>query len=240
MNDGHNVLAYREQYREELRTAILGAARELFISQGYEGFSMRKLAEKLGCAHGTLYLYFKNKQQLFDFLVEDSFAQLSRALERLRHQEPGLDPVCLLKEAGRIYVNFGRRNPNAYEFAFVIRRGGPVRPWKPHPAFAFLRNTIKACIEKKRFRTMNVDTATQAMWAAVHGVTSLLITRPSFPWVPAEELISRVIDSSVDSLLVPHAARDQRRKEPPVVTTVQHSSRSRATRNRLRPGRRGQ
>src|SRR5208337_3456893 len=214
MNMGQ--MAFRQQYRQEFRSVILEAARQLFVRQGYESFSMRKLAERLDCSHGTIYLYFKNKQQLFDFLVEDSFAQLARALDHLRQQKPGADPVYLLKQAGRIYVNFGRRNPNAYEFAFVIRRSGPVRPWKLHPGFAFLRNTIKACIEERRFRAVDVDTATQAMWAAVHGVTSLLIARPGFPWVPADELISRVIDSSVDSLLVPRAAHDQRRMKPVV------------------------
>ena len=209
------MLAYRKQYREGLRAAVLEAARELFVRHGYESFSMRKLAEKLGCSHGTIYLYFRNKQQLFDSLVEDSFGQLAHAMERLRQQQPGADPVWLLKEAGRIYVDFGRRNPHAYEFAFVMRRGGPVRPWKPHPAFAFLRNTIQACIEEGHFRRMNADTATQAMWAAVHGVTSLLIARPGFPWVPAQELIRRVIDSSVDSLLSPRAARHKGPRLPP-------------------------
>lgn len=228
------MLACREKYREELRTAILEAARELFVHQGYESFSMRKLAEKLSCSHGTIYLYFKSKQQLFDSLVEDSFAQLSRALERLRRQEPGVDPVRLLKQACHIYVSFGRRNPDAYEFAFVIRRGGPARPSKPHAEFAFLRDTIKACIQEKRFRDVNVDTVTQAMWAAVHGVTSLLIARPGFPWVPAEELINRVIDSSVDSLLAPRAAQDQRPIKPPVVAQAGRIRRSRATRNRPR------
>lgn len=80
------------------------------------------------------------------------------------------------------------RNPNAYEFAFVIRRAGAGRPWKPHAAFRFLRDTIGRCIEEKRFCLVNVDTATQAIWAAVHGVTSLLIARPNFPWVDPEEL----------------------------------------------------
>jgi len=162
---------------------------------------MRILASKLGCSHGTLYLYFKSKHELFDFLVEDSFERLAHALKHLR-QEGGEDPVHMLKEAGRIYVNFGRRNPNAYEFAFVIRRAGARRPWKPHAAFRFLRETIGRCIEEKRFCLVNVDTATQAIWAAVHGVTSLLIARPNFPWVDAEELIGQVIDSAVDSLLL--------------------------------------
>ena len=173
----------------------------MFVRQGYESFSMRILARKLGCSHGTLYLYFKNKQELFDFLVEDSFERLAHSLAHLR-QGGGEDPVRMLKEAGHIYVNFGRRNPNVYEFAFVIRRAGARRPWKPHAAFRFLRDTIGRCIEERRFRLVNVDTATQAIWAAVHGVTSLLIARPNFPWVAPEELIGQVIDSAVDSLLL--------------------------------------
>ena len=211
MTAGHSmpVSAYRANHKDELRSAIVKAARELFVREGYESFSMRKLAKTLGCSHGNLYLYFKNKQQLFAFLVEDSFAQLSGALDHLRGER---DPVRLLKEAGRTYVDFGRRNPEAYQFAFVIHRAGPVRPWKPHPAFAFLRNTIKQCVEEKRFRALDVDAATQAIWAAVHGVTSLLIARPTFPWVSKDQLIARVIDSAVDSLLAPASATGRRSK----------------------------
>lgn len=201
---------YRSSYKAEFRTAIVKAARELFVRLGYEGFSMRKLAKTLGCSHGNIYLYFKDKQQLFDFLVEDSFAQLLQALEHLRSER---DAVQLLKNAGRVYVDFGRRNPDAYQFAFVLRRAGPARPWKLHPAFAFLRNAIRRCIEQKRFRAVDVDTATQAIWAAVHGITSLLISRPTFPWAPRDQLIDRVIDSAVDSLLSPAIAKNAHRRK---------------------------
>jgi AcrR family transcriptional regulator len=204
------MLRQREEYREELRNAIVHSARDLFVRQGFESFSMRKLAKKLGCSHGNIYVYFKDKQQLFDAVVEDSFAQLACALRDLQGQHPN-DPVRMLKEAGRIYVNFGRQNPHAYEFAFILRRTGPARPWKPHSAFAFLRNTIKACIDDGLFRPLGVDTATQAVWAAVHGVTSLLIARPTFPWVPSEQLIERVIDSAVDSLLSTKGSKNMRR-----------------------------
>ena len=207
------MLSYRARRKEELRAAIAQTARDMFVRQGYESFSMRTLARKLGCSHGNLYLYFKNKQQLFDSLVDDSFGQLSHALERVR-QGFADNPVHLLKEAGRIYVEFGQRNPNAYEFAFVIRRAGTARRRKPHAAFRFLRDTIQRCIEEKRFREMDVDTATQAIWAAVHGVTSLLIARPNYPWVQPEELIERVIDSAVDSLLFPGARKSKHRIEP--------------------------
>lgn len=198
----------RTRYRDQLRTAILDAARELFVRHGYESFSMRKLARGIGCSHGNLYLYFKNKQQLFDCLVEDSFAQLSSALQHLRDSGHAKSPISLLKEAGRIYVDFGLRNPHAYQFAFIIRGTGPTRPYKPHAAFAFLRNTVRQYIDERQFRALDVDTATQAIWAAVHGVTSLLIARPNFPWVDKEELIKCVIDSAVDTLLLPRGGTD--------------------------------
>jgi hypothetical protein len=41
----------------------------------------------------------------------------------------------------------------------------------------------------------------QALWAAVHGVTSLLILKPAFPWVARRKLIARVIDSAVEALI---------------------------------------
>jgi AcrR family transcriptional regulator len=191
----------RQRYRQELRAAILDAARELFVREGYESFSMRRLAEKVGYSHGSLYLHFRSKQDLFDCLVEESFAQLYEALQVLERGGRDRDPVRLLKRAGRAYVDFGLRNPGAYEFAFVLRRTGPARPWRPHPAAEFGRSLVRRCVAEGRFRAVDVDAASQALWAAVHGVTSLLLFRPSFPWVDHDKLIRQVIDSAVDSLV---------------------------------------
>jgi hypothetical protein len=48
---------------------------------------------------------------------------------------------------------------------------------------------------------MDVDVASQVLWAAGHGITSLLILRPAFPWANRETLIGQVIDAAVDGLL---------------------------------------
>src|SRR6266404_8693387 len=117
----------REQNRAELRTEILQAARQAALGKGFESLSMRALAEKLGCSHGNLYLHFKNKEQLFDCLVEESFAQLSETMRSLKQATPDADPVEFLKLAGRAYVEFGVQNPGAYEFAFILRRPGRQR-----------------------------------------------------------------------------------------------------------------
>jgi len=191
----------RSKYRNEVRAMILDAARDAFLREGYESLSMRRLAEDLGCSHGTIYLHFKNKEELFDSLVEESFAQLVEAFKAVAKSGKLRDPVQALKEGGRAYVEFGLRNPGVYEFAFVLRRSGRRRRSKPHPAYDQVKALVHRCIREKRFRAIDVDLASQALWTAGHGVTSLLISRPAFPWANKKRLIQQVLDSAVQGLL---------------------------------------
>ncbi len=120
---------------------------------------------------------------------------------KLLHEKWEKDRVEVLKKGARVYIDFGPRNPNAYEFACIIRRKGPVRPWKPHPALDSVRYMVRRGVEEKRFRPVDRKAASQALWAAVHGVTSLLMRRPSFPWVSKNALIEQVVNNAVDSLV---------------------------------------
>ena len=191
----------RERYRNELRRAILDAAREAFVRDGYEGVSMRQLAERVGCSHANLYLHFKDKEALFYCLVEESFDQFGVGLRRLIESARSGDPVTLVRKAGRAYVEFGVANPSVYEFAFLLRRPGRGRPGKPHVTYERLQSLVRRCIDETRFRRMDVDAASQALWAAAHGITSLLILRPTFAWADRDKLIGQVIDAAVDGLL---------------------------------------
>lgn len=193
------VTKSREKYREELRRSILDAAREAFVNDGYEAVSMRVLADRIGCSHPALYLHFKDKREIFDAIVEESFAQLEVALRGMK--VPKNDPVRWARKAARAYVDFGLANPHAYEFAFVLRRPEGSPKAVPHPAYGLLRKLVKRCIDEKRFRAMDVDVASQALWTAVHGITAMLIARPDFPWANRDAVIRRVIDSAVDGLL---------------------------------------
>jgi AcrR family transcriptional regulator len=181
MKSQAEVLSPRARYREELRRSILDAAREAFVRYGYEGVSMRQLAEKVGCSHGNLYLHFKDKEALFDSLVDESFEQFANGLKTVPQSAKHRDPVEFLRREGRAYVEFGLANASAYEFAFIMRRPGQRRR-KPHVTYERMRALVQQCIDEKRFRRMDADVAGQALWAAAHGITSLLITRPTFPW----------------------------------------------------------
>ncbi len=185
----------RAQHREELRAEILDAAREIFVKDGYEGFSMRKLARRVGYSPAAIYLHFESKEDLFDVLVEESFAHLYEGLGALL-QERGKDPVRQLKRGLRLYVEWGLRYPNEYNIAFVVRNPSK-RSYKTHRAFDVARSLVKLCVAGSRAGEREVELRTQALWAATHGIASILIQRPSFPWVAKERLIDAVIDAAI-------------------------------------------
>jgi AcrR family transcriptional regulator len=190
----------RERYKSEVSTDILAAAREIFVRDGYEGFTLRKLAKQVGCSAGNIYLYFKDKNEIFDCLVDQSFANLLSALPQPDDTKRE-DPVELLRRSLRIYVKFGLDNPNHYRFSFLLQSGSQPRPHKQRAAYDSLLRKVRLCIDAKRFKTNDADLAAQALWAAAHGVTSLFIARPGFPWAHRARLIDQVLDSAVDGLL---------------------------------------
>jgi AcrR family transcriptional regulator len=204
-----NATSRRREHKQELRRVILDAAREIFVREGYESFSMRKLAKNIEYSPGSVYLHFKNKEELFECLVEESFARLLKTLLGLRNGKEWQDPVEELKKGLRAYIDFGLRNPNDYRFAFMLRPPVEKRPYKVHRAFEALRNIVRRCVEEKRFWAVDVETTAQTLWASVHGITSLLIQRPAFPWVSRKKLIAQVIDTAIGSLVVASSATAQ-------------------------------
>jgi AcrR family transcriptional regulator len=189
----------KERKREQQRQEILLAARELFLREGAANFTIRKLATEVGCAPGTLYLYFKDKIDLIAVLVEESFEHLMHDLERPR---PDLNPLEFLKEIMRAYIDFGLANPNHYYFAFMLRRTTSlekVRP-RPHRSYALLLNSVRACVDQQLIRQGDVELAAQGVWTGIHGVTSLMITMPNFPWGGNTTVIDHVVNSLIDGL----------------------------------------
>jgi AcrR family transcriptional regulator len=206
------AVAQRHKHRQELRTVILNAARRIFVQEGYESFSMRKLAKKIQYSPGSIYLHFKNKQELFNSLVEESFSHLLEAMTELKKAGRREDPVEMLRKGLRGYVEFGLRHSNDYRFAFLLSPPVKQRPYKVHVSYEALREMVRLCVKEKRFRAIDVETASQALWASAHGITSLLIQRPSFPWVQKQKLIAMVIDNSIDNLVARRAPSQLRRR----------------------------
>lgn len=193
----------RAREKEQLRQQILVAARELFVNEGYEKVSMRKIANKIEYSPTTIYLYFKDKADLLNSLCQETLLNLLNTLEQLKKDKS--DPIETLRKSGRAYVEFGLKYPQDYKLTFVIRpqfqKGlGLEEGSVGEKVFNYLREMVSECVQQKRFRQMDVETTGQVLWSAVHGVTLLLIDFPDFPWTEKDELIDTVIHTTIEGL----------------------------------------
>ena len=186
-----------------LRQEILDAASELFVKEGYENVSMRRIAEKIEYSPTTIYLYFKDKAELLENVCHETFALLSARLKRIMEQ-PG-DPVEHLKRGLLAYIQFGLENPHHYRATFMmaIPEGFDQEEYKKPDspgmqAFDFLRRCVYDCITANKFHNANAEIISQTLWSGVHGITSLLINyEQGFPWVEQKQLILFVVDTLI-------------------------------------------
>jgi AcrR family transcriptional regulator len=113
-----SVKQRRELEKENLRQVILDAAREMFADEGYANVSMRKIADKIDYSPTTIYLYFKDKNDLFRQICEETFVKLGQKLDSIsRKHGKSLDG---LREGLRAYVEFGLKHPKHYEVTFML------------------------------------------------------------------------------------------------------------------------
>ena len=193
----------RTREKEQLRRQILSAARELFVNEGYENVSMRKVADKIEYSPTTIYLYFQDKADLLDSVCKETLLDLLNTLEQLEKDKS--DPVETLIKSGKAYVEFGLKYPQDYKLAFVIRPQfqsglGLQEGSVGERVFSYLRAMVFECIRQKVFRPVDVETTGQALWSAVHGVTLLLIDFSDFPWTEKDKLTDMVINTMIEGL----------------------------------------
>ena len=193
-----------------LRQEILDAASELFVKEGFENVSMRRIAEKIEYSPTTIYLYFKDKAELLEQVCSETFARLSAHLTRILEQSG--DPQERLKRGLIAYINFGLENPHHYRATFMMPkpegfdRQKYSRPDSPGiQTFDFLRRSVYDCIAVGEFRISDPEIISQTLWSGVHGVTSLLIIHDKgFPWVEKKQFIPFVVDTLISGVARGH------------------------------------
>src|SRR5882724_4499666 len=111
-----SVQERRAREKANIREEILEAARALFVKEGYEHVSMRKIAEKIEYAPGTIYLYFRDKAEILERLCEETFSKLEQRMQAI-NADPS-DPLEGLRRGLRTYVQFGIDNPHHYIVSF--------------------------------------------------------------------------------------------------------------------------
>ena len=195
----------RARQKKYLRQEILDAASELFVRDGYENVSMRRIADKIEYSPTTIYIYFKDKAELLDQVCRETFARLVEKLSKIMEQ-PG-EPIERLKRGLIAYIEFGLENPHQYRATFMMPIPEGFDHDKYHQpdspgmqAFAFLTRSINECMKAGKMKGINVELAAQTLWAGIHGITSLLITHETFPWVGREKVIHSTVDTLVSGL----------------------------------------
>jgi AcrR family transcriptional regulator len=204
------IVERKERQRQGLRQEILSAALDVLANEGYHQLSMRKLAEKIEYSPTTIYLHFKDKAELFECVCEQTFAQLSDTFRSI--VEAAADPLDAFQQNCRAYIEFGLQHPDQYTVAFLLDSGQRLAPAevlqrfpKAMEAFFQLRAGVSQCMLKGEFTEADPELVSQVVWAALHGITALLIVKPSFPWCDKDALIDLMIQTLVRSMRPDHA-----------------------------------
>jgi len=187
--------------RLELRQEILDAARELFVREGYENVSMRKIAEKIEYSPATIYTYFQDKDEILDCLCAETFVHLHKHKMAAVHQLKG-DLLESLRKGLETYIRFGLEHPEHYIVTFMLKAAPYEKPASQETrkakagqqCFDDMRSIVRRCMEEGRIKSGDAESTSQALWAGIHGLTALLITQPGFPFVDREKLIERTIE----------------------------------------------
>ena len=191
----------KEHEKSEMRGRILKTAMKLFLDEGFDNITIRNIAEKIEYSPATIYLYFKNKDEILYALRKEGFEKLHEWQKTSLNIK---DPLKRLRKHGEAYILFALENPEYYDLMFMMR--GHVKQISEMnecniglKSYELLKNDVKDCMEQGLFPRTNVDIAAFSLWSCVHGMASLIIRGRGimFP----EEEVNNLIKGALNFML---------------------------------------
>jgi AcrR family transcriptional regulator len=185
--------------REDLKRAILDAARRLCLSEGVGGVSARRIAQAVGCSPTAIYLYYRNLDDVLHHLRVEGHAVLSRYFAEV---DRSLSPRRRLRAMSEAYFRFGREHPYDYELMFLHRfKEVPGREFVNREIFTLLqvRDVVKDGMDAGEIRRdLDPLVIANGIWLHVHGLTSLAIAGLLLQTAPGLE--ERLLDGVLESI----------------------------------------
>ena len=179
------------------RAEILEAAERLFVECGYEGATIRKIADEVGVSSTALYMHFRDKSEILSQICEAGFAKLIAVTEAIEAEASS--PEEMLRRKMRAYAAFGFENPNAYRLIYLTRPGeaGSAEDVARRVGRGLYERLSQPLIDLHAAGRLkrDPDVAAQMIWAGVHGVVSLMLTKPYFDWADRDVLLSAMLDA---------------------------------------------
>jgi AcrR family transcriptional regulator len=188
------------------RAEILGAAERIFVVEGYDGATIRRIADEVGVSSTALYMHFPDKSAILHEICERTIEVL---LERNRDiASKPIDAVARVKMMLEAYMRWGIEHPNAYQLVYSAPR--PVSAgWTDdatadlsHQCYDIFAGVVREIAAAGRLREGSADAAAQSLWMSCHGVVALLAARPNFAWADRDELIRITLDGLISGLVV--------------------------------------
>jgi AcrR family transcriptional regulator len=198
----------RERERAEFREEVLAAARKIVLEEGFDALTMRKIADAIEYAPGTIYLYFESRDAIAFELCRTGFEAFFQALAPAAAIA---DPLQRFADLGRRYIAFGLQNPETYRLLFMEdpkysstgfqeRAEAPDSPGKR--ALGILAGIFDELRVQKRLKSkLDSQTLAETVWAAVHGIVSLKIGCHAYPQSSAEQLVEAMTSALASGLV---------------------------------------
>ena len=187
------------------RAEILDAAERIFVAEGYEGATIRRIADEVGVSSTALYMHFADKSAILLEICEQTIKVL---LERNREiAVKPIDAVVRLKMILEAYMRWGMDHPNPYQLVYSVPRpeaamAGSEAADLGAECYEVFSGVVREIAAAGRLRNGSADCAAQAMWMSCHGVVALLAARPNFAWADREALIEVTLDGLIDGLVI--------------------------------------
>lgn len=197
-----------------LRAEILTATRELLERTGDVGaVSIRAVAELVGVSAPSIYRHFADKDALIEAAVAEVFEALNIAMQAA--VDPAEPPPLRLRRLGLAYVRFALDHPEQYRLATIpTSHRGAVDMVLTSGAFRYFAGTVEEAMSEGLIDRGDPTPLVLELWAAAHGIASLLLAKPYLPWGDPMAVAARVLDAAcfghvVGELLGPGATPEE-------------------------------
>jgi len=177
---------------------------QLFVQEGFENVSIRRIAEIIEYSPTTIYLYFSDKDEIFFHLHEMGFQKM---MEMNKDLDEIHNPLLRLHKMGENYIQFGMENPELYDLMFIQKE--PMEKltemgcnWENgDAALTRLRNTITECMDKGYIAKGDPTVLSLSVWSMVHGLVSLATRERLEKLVPEKDKVLPMIRQSLTWLI---------------------------------------
>lgn len=187
-----------------LRENILKESKKLLTEVGFGKLSMRKIAKQADVTATSIYLHFDNKEELLLDLIDDSIDKLKGRLSD--EMDSSKDAITQLHDLAKAYIHYAIENPQEYEVIYMVRpEEMPKYPKenfnKVRSSFSLLSDIIRDGKEKNYFDVDDPTISAYSIWAQLHGVVSVILTKRLDTRIPQIEFIECSVDHILQGII---------------------------------------